>query len=69
MHELKSGVLKAADYDAVKQLLTLVFHSGTSYTYADVPPEIFRDLTQVDSVGQFFQNSIRSHFKGVKVEE
>ena len=70
MHEFKeSGVVKTADYDEASHILTLHFHKGTSYTYTGVPPETFRDLTQADSAGQFFQKSIRSYFQGAKVEE
>lgn len=69
MTPLKSSVLSAADYDEANQTLTLNFHNGTSYTYVNVPRETFRDLTLAESAGQFFQNAIRPHFQGTKVEE
>ena len=69
MTQLKSSFISTADYDEANQTLTLNFHNGTFYTYHNVPHDIFRDLTLADSAGQFFQNAIRPHFQGVKVED
>ena len=69
MTPLKSSVIKAADYDEANQILTLNFQNGTTYAYLNVDRDTFRDLTLAESAGQFFQNNIRPHFPGVKIEE
>ena len=69
MTPLKSSLLSAADYDDARQILTLTFRNGTTYTYPDVSHDVFRDLTSAESAGQFFQQVIRPYFNGTKVEE
>jgi len=59
---LNSSVLSSASYDDELKELTLEFTSGRSYTYSQVPPEVFEYLISAPSAGQYFNNSIKDIF-------
>lgn len=57
--EVQSTTLVRAAYCDQPALLRLHFHSGAHYIYADVPPEVFRNLLKAPSKGAFFNRHIR----------
>ena len=61
---LASSNLSAYRYDASDQTLQIRFHSGRSYSYADVPQSTVDGLAQAGSPGQYFNSNI----KGVYTE-
>ena len=49
-------------YDPDTETLTVVFQSGDSYDYFNVPPSTHRAFQSAGSVGQFFHRHIRQRF-------
>lgn len=63
---LVSVFLERATYDATSKTLTIVFDDGSTYLYADVPPETFAKLrSSAGKPDAFFRESIRKNFRFV----
>ena len=60
---MPSSVIRSYRYDALQRKLELQFVSGRRYRYHDVPEEIYRDMRQAFSKGEFFNAHIRDHFR------
>ncbi len=58
----QSKAIKSFDYDAEEKILRVVFNTGSIYKYLDVPPEIYKELKETSSVGQYFNSQIRDRF-------
>ncbi len=55
-----STALSSAQYDPDTQSLTVTFKGGgSSYTYPNVPPEVYEQLLTADSPGRFWRDSIK----------
>jgi hypothetical protein len=50
----KSSFLSNCSYDSDKQELTVVFHTGKSYTYKEVSINTYNDLADAKSAGIYF---------------
>jgi hypothetical protein len=59
---LRSSALASAQYDDQLEELTLTFTSGRSYTYEDVPEDIYEQLLQSPSPGTFYAFWIRDQY-------
>lgn len=55
---VESSMIHAIGYDKEKRVLEIVFNSGRTYQYADVPPEVYESLLNADSKGQYFRANI-----------
>jgi hypothetical protein len=64
---VKSSNIKGHGYDAESKTLAVQFTSGTTYHYTDVPPEIAATFALADSLGTYFAQHIRPHFKHTKI--
>ncbi len=60
MIPVESSNLAAAGYDEEKEELYIEFKSGGLYKYSDVPYNVFKDLLDADSKGQYFHKYIRN---------
>ncbi len=69
MQPVKSSNVSAVGYDEENKTLTVEFRSGGIYQYAGVPPEMYADLLEADSVGRFVSQVVRAGRKGLKIEE
>lgn len=54
-----SSSIAAAGWDPDTGVLEIQFTSGKTYTYQDVPQEIYDGLMSADSAGQYFHSSIK----------
>lgn len=61
-----SSSLSYAEYDTVDKVLTVMFTSGKPYRYADVPKEVYQELTEAKSAGKFFQAYIKGRYKVIE---
>ena len=59
---LNSSVLSSASYDDETRTLELTYSSGRSYTYSQVPPEVFENLASAPSAGKYFNDFIKGIF-------
>lgn len=64
-----SQALDGVCYDSARKELTLFFHTGAAYVYADVPEKVFRELIRSDSAGQFYHGRIRGQFVSRRMGE
>lgn len=57
-----STAIRTARYDADRQRLRIEFTTGREYEYANVPLDVYRDLTEAESAGRTFNREIRDQF-------
>ncbi len=58
-----SSALQSATYDSDTQSLTVTFKGGgQSYTYPNVPPDVWEQLQSSDSPGRFWRESIKDNY-------
>jgi hypothetical protein len=50
-----------------RRILEVLFHGGSVYQYFDVPPQIYNELRQASSVGQYINANIKGHFRYARV--
>ncbi len=58
MIPVDSSMVDSVGYDEARRLLQVVFTSGRVYCYEDVPPEVFQDLLEAESKGQYMRAHI-----------
>jgi hypothetical protein len=58
----QSSVLAATTYIPEAEILMVEFVGGECYQYSAVPPHLYQQLLQPDSLGSFFNASIRNQF-------
>lgn len=59
---VESSMIHAIGYDEEKRLLEIVFNSGRTYQYEDVPPEVYQGLLNAESKGRYFLGHIRDRY-------
>lgn len=59
MQPVSSSNLAAVGYDEESSTLRVEFLNGTSYEYYNVPKEVFEDLLNAGSKGQYFNANIK----------
>lgn len=57
-----SSNVAAAGYDEDAQEFSIRFHSGRTYTFLNVPLEVYEEFTEADSKGKFFNERIKDQF-------
>src|SRR5215468_2070952 len=55
---VESSMIQAVGYDPKTRILEVVFNSGQTYCYEDVPPEVHQELMAADSKGQYMRAAI-----------
>ncbi|MGH9838749.1 MAG: KTSC domain-containing protein [Blastocatellia bacterium] len=53
-----SSMIHAVGYDRKTRTLEVVFNSGRTYIYEDVPPKIHKELMEADSKGSYMRSEI-----------
>ncbi len=53
-----STAIQAVGYDARTRRLEVLFKSGHTYCYVDVPPEVYERLLTADSKGSYLQGYV-----------
>lgn len=65
MPTLSSSNLRSCDYDAQTQILSITFHSGRTYRYADVPEDTYQSLLNAPSAGKYFNSAIKDVYSEI----
>jgi len=60
-----SSNLSEVMYDPDSRTLSIRFHSGAEYSYADVPPEAAQELIRAPSPGRYFNSAIKGAYDQV----
>ncbi len=56
---VESSMIHAIGYDKNKRILEIVFNTGSTYQYSDVPLEEYQGLLNAESKGRYFLANIR----------
>jgi KTSC domain len=62
MPHVQSSVMTRVDYDEDDAELDITFTSGKTYRYLHVPLEIYVDLLDAESKGEYFNDNIKDVF-------
>ena len=68
MIEVTSSNIESVGYDNDEQTLFVKFKSGTTYSYSEVPVEIYDEMLQADSKGKYFYANIKSVYAYNKLD-
>lgn len=73
MKSVESSNINSIGYDAESQTLAVRFKdkeggAGKLYRYANVPPEVYAEMSEAESVGRFFAVAVRGKFEVIKDE-
>lgn len=60
---VQSSNIKSLAYQASIQELQVEFSSGTLYSYANVPGEVFLAMLESNSIGSFFAKKIKGAYE------
>ncbi len=58
----ESEMLVAAGYDQKSRILQVVFRTGGTYRYKDVPSDKYTELISADSIGKYMHKHIIGHY-------
>lgn len=64
---IASSMMKGYYYDPASRVLTVQFHAGKPYAYADVPQAKIEAMTTAKSAGAYFAANIRSSHAPTKL--
>jgi hypothetical protein len=67
--KVNSSMLRRVRYDPRNKFLDVVFRTGESYRYRDVPPDEYEGLMQAESHGKYMQMHIIDHYEVVRLED
>jgi KTSC domain len=62
MPAVDSSMIRFVRYDPRGRALHIIFTSGKTYIYMDVPREVYDALLKADSKGEFFFEEIRDQY-------
>jgi hypothetical protein len=64
---LRSSNLHSVEYDPTTRSLTIQFHSGGIYRYAEVPSGVYEGLLRAYSAGRYFHQWIRNRYRSQRL--
>jgi hypothetical protein len=64
---VSSSNIAEIGYDEDRRVLEVLFHSGSVYQYFDVSPQIFGELRQASSIGQYVNSNIKGVYRYARV--
>ena len=67
LEELDSEMLLAAGYDQKSRILQVVFRTGGTYRYKNVPSDKYDELMSAESIGQYMHKNIIGHYEYERV--
>lgn len=66
--KVKSTNIDRIGYDKDNKTLYVLFKGQATYTYQDVPEDIYNEFLKAESIGKFFHTNINKKFKFEKVK-
>lgn len=64
---VKSSVIASVGYDPEAEVLEVQFHSRRTYRYFGVPPRVYQELLEADSIGGYFNTVIKPNYEAREV--
>ena len=68
MTAIDSTAITLVGYDRTNRILRLQYTNGRIYDYPDVPPEIYRQLLNAESAGEFVNLEVKPNYDCSEVE-
>jgi hypothetical protein len=62
MPKVDSSMIMYVDYDKAARELLILFTSGKTYAYFDVPQTVYRGLLNAQSKGRYFLDCIEGQY-------
>jgi hypothetical protein len=66
---VNSSMLRRVRYDPKQRFLDVVFRTGETYRYKDVPVDEYQNLMRAESLGRYMQKHIIDHYETVRLED
>jgi hypothetical protein len=67
---VKSSQIEAIGYDTARRTLRVQFKgSGSTYDYANVPPEVHQNFHKAESLGKFLGSHIKGKYEFKKLPQ
>ena len=66
---MPSTVISSIHYDSARAILRIVFVSGLTYDYKNVPEKVYRDLKASGAKGVYLNQQIKPFYEYEKVKE
>jgi hypothetical protein len=63
LYPINSNMVEAIGYDPDYYILQVVYTGGKTFEYADVPPEVWEELYNAESVGNYLMNNIMDNYQ------
>lgn len=58
LQQVESSMIQAVGYDQELKMLEVVFNTGKTYHYFEVPQEVYDALLAADSKGSYMQDAV-----------
>lgn len=58
LHSVDSSMIQACGYEAKTKTLLVIFNSGKTYRYFEVPPRVYKELLASDSKGSYMRDCV-----------
>ncbi|MEM9503162.1 MAG: KTSC domain-containing protein [Cyanobacteria bacterium P01_E01_bin.43] len=55
---VESSMIQAFGYDEEHEMLLVIFNSGKTYQYSEVPPETYAELLAADSKSSYMRSCV-----------
>ncbi|HEV7746001.1 MAG TPA: KTSC domain-containing protein [Pyrinomonadaceae bacterium] len=65
---VNSSMLRRVRYDPKNRFLDVVFRTGETYRYKDVPWDEYHKFMRADSLGRYMQMHIIDHYETIRLE-
>lgn len=62
-HTVSSSSIERVAYDSSSMTLTVEFKHGGAYQYFDVPDQIYQELVNASSPGQYLAQNVKSAYR------
>ena len=66
---VSSSMLRKVRYDPKSRFLDVVFRTGETYRYKDIPPGEYDGLMKAESHGKYMQRHIIDHYETVRLAD
>ena len=63
MHSVESSNVAQIGHDTSSRTLRILFHSGGTYQYFNVPNDVFDNFLRADSKGKYFHENIKDIYE------
>ena len=64
---VSSSNVASVGYDSNSMTLEVEFRNGGIYQYFDVPEQVYNELMQASSKGEFLSNQLKGHYRYARV--